>query len=154
LIRIEHRLRRIEQELVRRGRTGSECDDLRKAMEISRHDPAFALVKARQILEKLVRRLYRQHRPNGPDKPLLFDMIRDLAGHANRAAVLPRHIANYLDTIRVLGNLEAHKDADGASSAAVSESDVELSLLMTLNILEWYLLEDMDSQGAAGSGAA
>ena len=105
-------------------------------------------MKARQILEKLVRHLYRQHRPTLPQKALLFEMIRDLTGQANRPAVLPRRIGHYLETIRVLGNLEVHADSaqgQGASGSALSQDDVELSLLMMVNVIEWYLVEHEQS---------
>ena len=106
LQRIESRLTALEQTLAQRSLSAEECAELRKAIGIGQQDASFALVKARQILEKIVRRLYRRHRPTLPQKALLFEMIRDLTGQANRPAVLPRRIGHYLETIRVLGNLE------------------------------------------------
>ncbi len=146
LQRIESRLTALERTLAQRSLTAEECAELRKAIGISQQDASFALVKARQILEKIVRQLYRQHRPALPQKALLFEMIRDLTGQANRPAVLPRRIGHYLETIRVLGNLEAHaasaEDGKGAAGSALSSDDVELSLLMMVNVIEWYLLEN------------
>ena len=150
LQRIESRLTALEQTLSQRSLSAEECAELRKAIGISQQDASFALVKARQILEKIVRRLYRQHRPTLPQKALLFEMIRDLTGQANRPAVLPRRIGHYLETIRVLGNLEVHADSaqgQGARGAALSQDDVELSLLMMVNVIEWYLLEHEQSAG-------
>ncbi|HEY2966930.1 MAG TPA: DUF4145 domain-containing protein [Casimicrobiaceae bacterium] len=151
LQRIESRLTALERTLSQRSLSAEECAELRKAIGISQQDASFALVKARQILEKIVRRLYRRHRPTLPQKALLFEMIRDLTGQANRPAVLPRRIGHYLETIRVLGNLEAHADSaqagQGASGAALSQDDVELSLLMMVNVIEWYLLEHEQSAG-------
>jgi hypothetical protein len=153
LQRIEARLTALEQALAQRSLTAEECAELRKAIGISQQDASFALVKARQILEKIVKQLYRQHRPTLPQKALLFEMIRDLTGQANRPAVLPRRIGHYLETIRVLGNLEVHVDSaeegKAASGAALSRDDVELSLLMMVNVIEWYLLEH--EQAAPGS---
>jgi hypothetical protein len=151
LQRVETRLVRLEQELARRQMTSVECTELRKAIAIGREDPAFALVKARQILEGIVGRLYRQHRPNIQGKALLFDMIRDLTGQSNRPSVLPRHIGNYLDTVRVLGNLEAHRGpGEGANDATggLSRNDLELSLMMMLNVIEWFLLEHAPPEAA------
>jgi len=148
LQRIESRLTALEQTLAQRSLSAEECAELRKAIGISQQDASFALVKARQILEKIVKQLYRQHRPTLPQKALLFEMIRDLTGQANRPAVLPRRIGHYLETIRVLGNLEVHADSaqgQGASGAALSQDDVELSLLMMVNVIEWYLLEHEQS---------
>ena len=146
LQRIESRLTALERTLAQRSLTTEECAELRKAIGISQQDASFALVKARQILEKIVRQLYRQHRPALPQKALLFEMIRDLTGQANRPAVLPRRIGHYLETIRVLGNLEAHaasaEDGKGGAGSALSSDDVELSLLMMVNVIEWYLLEN------------
>jgi len=146
LQRIESRLTALERTLAQRSLTAEECAELRKAIGISQQDASFALVKARQILEKIVRQLYRQHRPALPQKALLFEMIRDLTGQANRPAVLPRRIGHYLETIRVLGNLEAHaasvEDGKGGAGSALSSDDVELSLLMMVNVIEWYLLEN------------
>lgn len=152
LHRVETRLARLEQELERRQTVSAECIELRKAIAIGREDPAFALVKARQILEGIVGKLYRIHRPNAQAKTMLFDMIRDLTGQSNRANVLPRHIGNYLDTVRVLGNLEAHRGADGEAkdtSSGLSRNDLELSLMMMLNVIEWFLLEHLQSEVAA-----
>ena len=157
LRRVETRLVRLEHELERRQTVSAECTELHKAIAIGREDPAFALVKARQILEGIVGRLYRIHRPNAQAKTMLFDMIRDLTGQSNRANVLPRHIGNYLDTVRVLGNLEAHRGADGEAKDAgggLSRNDLELSLMMMLNVIEWFLLEHLPTEVAARGGDA
>ena len=65
--------------------------------------------------------------------------------------VFPRRIASYLHTLRVLGNLVAHggpaKVEGSADNSSLSESDVELTLLMTLNLVEWYLSEYPHSDG-------
>ena len=144
LQRIEGRLTSLEKALAQRSLSTEECAELRKAISISQQDASFALVKARQILERIVRRLYLAHRPSHPPKATLFDMIRDLTGQANRPAVLPRRIGHYLETIRVLGNLEAHaasREETLPGGTALSRDDVELSLLMMVNVIEWYLLE-------------
>src|SRR5205807_3327336 len=54
LQRIESRLTALEQTLAQRSLTAEECVELRKAIGISQQDASFALVKARQILEKIV----------------------------------------------------------------------------------------------------
>lgn len=149
LQRIDSRLTALERTLAQRSLSAEECAELRKAIGISQQDASFALVKARQILEKIVSRLYRQHRPALPQKALLVNMIRDLTGQANRPAVLPRRIGHYLDTIRLLGNLEVHaasaENDQRSSDSALSRDDVELSLLMMVNVIEWYLLEHEQS---------
>ena len=108
---------------------------------ISRADPPFALVKTRQILEGIVQRVYRDRKTGQPVKPL-YNMIDELL---NDGRVFPRRIASYLHTLRVLGNLVAHggtaKVEGSADNSSLSETDVELTLLMTLNLVEWYLFE-------------
>lgn len=103
-------------------------------MQISRSDPPFALAKARQIVEGVVQALYLERRPGRP-KPLL-DMIEDLRGSD---PTIPRKITSYLQTLRVLGNLSVH--ARPGDHGPASAADVELGLLMTLQSVEWYLLE-------------
>jgi hypothetical protein len=144
LQRIEAQLQRLEEELLHRRAAAQECVEMRKAINISREDPPFGLVKARQILEMIVENLFRRHRPSRALKPLL-NMIEDLTGQTGERAALPRHIGSYLHTIRVLGNLEVHRglasDKKPNEQPPLNLGDVELSLLMILNVIEWFLLE-------------
>jgi hypothetical protein len=93
-------------------------------------------VKTRQILEEIVQRIYCDFKKSPTVKPL-FNMIEEITA---AGTVVPRNIASYLHTVRVLGNLVVHSNPT-APPAALSEADRELSLLMTLLIVEWYLLE-------------
>jgi hypothetical protein len=133
LKRIEAKLADIERALEARNAPAQECGELRKAVQISRADPPFALAKARQIVEGIVQALYLDRHPGRP-KPL-FDMIEELAGDP----VIPRKIKSYLQTLRVLGNLSVHVQPGEQTPA--SGADVELGLLMALQLVEWYLLE-------------
>ena len=141
LKRIELKLEDLERELHSRNLAMGECSEFKKALSISRADPPFALVKTRQILEGIVQRVYRDRKRDQPGKPL-FNMIDELLDDGK---VFPRRIASYLHTLRVLGNLVAHggsaKVEGAADNNSLSESDVELTLLMTLNLVEWYLFE-------------
>ena len=141
LRRIESKLQSIELALQTRNVATGECAELKKALSISRADPPFALVKTRQILEGIVERVYRDRKEGQPVKPL-FNMIDELTEDRK---VFPRKIATYLHTLRVLGNLVAHggpAKVEGPDDyKAVSETDVEITLLMTLNLVEWYLFE-------------
>jgi hypothetical protein len=139
LKRIELKLGDLERALQTRNLEMAECSEFKKALSISRADPPFALVKTRQILEGIVQRVYRDQKPGQRDKPL-FNMIDELLEDGR---VFPRKIASYLHTLRVLGNLVAHGSiAKGESvNSSLSETDVELTLLMTLNLVEWYLSE-------------
>jgi hypothetical protein len=141
LKRIELKLGDLERALQTRNLAMEECSEFKKALSISRADPPFALVKTRQILEGIVQRVYRDRKREQPGKPL-YNMIDELLedGH-----VFPRRIASYLHTLRVLGNLVAHggsaKIEGSAANGSLSETDVELTLLMTLNLVEWYLFD-------------
>jgi hypothetical protein len=85
-----------------------------------------------------VQRVYRDRKEGQPVKPL-FNMIDELLDDGR---IFPRRIASYLHTLRVLGNLVAHGGPGKVDdSSSLSESDVELTLLMTLNLVEWYLSE-------------
>ena len=139
LKRIEAKLGDLERALQTRNLAMAECAEFKKALSISRADPPFALVKTRQILEGIVQRVYKDRKEGQPIKPL-FNMIDELLDDGR---IFPRRIASYLHTLRVLGNLVAHGGSAKAegSSEALSESDVELTLLMTLNLVEWYLSE-------------
>jgi uncharacterized protein DUF4145 len=136
LRRIEGRLKRIESSLEAQSMQTDACDQLRKACHILRADPPFALVKARQILEEIIQRVYREQKKTEQVKPL-FNMIEELI---EAGTVFPRNISSYLHTVRVLGNLVVHS-APGVAPTPLSDQDLELSLLMTLNIVEWYLLQ-------------
>ena len=133
LARIDQRLDALERALSGRGSPAEEGVLLRKAVAIARADAPFALAKARQVVERIVERVYLERRPGQPIKPL-FNMIEDLTADG---AVFPKPIASYLHTVRVVGNIAVH--GDGTGGAPLSDSDVELSLLMTLNLVEWYL---------------
>ena len=141
LKRIELRLGDLERAVETRNLAMAECSEFKKALSISRADPPFALVKTRQILEGIVQRVYKDRKTGQPVKPL-FNMIDELLDDGR---IFPRRIASYLHTLRVLGNLVAHggsaKGGGTADHDALSESDVELTLLMTLNLVEWYLFE-------------
>jgi hypothetical protein len=136
LRRMEARLKRIEGVWQTRRLTSDACEEFRKALHIHRADPLFALVKARQILEEIIKRVYQEQKATRQVKPL-FNMIEELI---QAGTVFPRPIASYLHTVRVLGNLVVHSGPDDAP-APLSEGDLELSLLMTLHIVEWYLLQ-------------
>jgi hypothetical protein len=138
---IELKLGDLERAVQTRNLAMEECSEFKKALSISRADPPFALVKTRQILEGIVQRVYRDRKRGQPGKPL-FNMIDELLADGH---VFPRRIASYLHTLRVLGNIVAHggpaKVEGSPDHNALSQTDVELTLLMTLNLVEWYLFE-------------
>jgi hypothetical protein len=146
LRKIETQLGHIEQLLRQNNAAFVEAGELRKALEIYRVDPLFALAKSRQIMEQIVGRVYRDHKPGARTKPL-FNMVEELTAKGD---LFPRSIATYLHTIRILGNLVVHggstEQADHPDKQ-LGEVDVELTLLMTLRLVEWFLVEYTNETG-------
>lgn len=135
LQRLEQQINRIESSLDNLNSVGT-CKEMRKAIEIHRADPPFALAKARSILEEIVTRLYYEQYPKKTVKPL-FNMIEDLMSIGN---IFPKNIATYFHAVRVIGNLVVHNKT--TETSPISVQDVEIGLLMILSIIEWYLFRD------------
>lgn len=138
LERIERRLARLENTLRTRHRSAPECEEVRKAVGIGAADPPFALAKARQILERLVLRIYQDQKPGAKEKPL-FNMIEELTEVRD---LFPPNVSTFLHSVRVIGNYVVHpRPGQPAAETLLSEADVEVTLLMILSVIEWYLLE-------------
>jgi hypothetical protein len=139
LQRIEKQLARIERALGDMS-SAAHCREFRSAIAISRTDRNSSLGKARQILEGVITEIYRQRKaPASKRLPVLNDMIQELL---KDKSLFPRKIASYLHTIRTLGNMGVHFDTTEPSrQSPISDTDVEVSLLMLLQLIEWYLLE-------------
>jgi hypothetical protein len=136
LKRIEEQLARIERKLG--DGSAAQCRDLRTAVTVSRIDPGVALSKARLILEEIISQIYRERNP-GESATVLFKMIEKLL---EDQSLFPKKIASYLHTVRVLGNVSVHSYPLGkAPESAPDHTDVEITLLMLLQLIEWYLLE-------------
>jgi len=131
LSQIEQRLAALEarlSQLADRGLIGQ----VQRAIEIARVDQPFALVKARFLLEKVVGDIYRRELPEEKPKPL-FDMIGALC---EQKAVFSKRVTADLDYIRIKGNLILHPSEEPPDA---SEREVEIILLLTINLVEWYL---------------
>lgn len=109
------------------------CDELKKAISIAKVDPPFSLAKSRNILETIILDIYRKKIDEKKSKPL-FNMIEELLTIKD---LFPKAISVYLNTIRIMGNLIVHAQDD---KATISEYDIEIILLMTMNLVEWYVL--------------
>jgi Domain of unknown function (DUF4145) len=133
---IEEQLVRIERKLG--NRSAGQCTELRTAVSISRIDPGTALSKARRILEGIITQIYRD-RNASQSTNVLFEMIEKLL---EDKSLFPKKIASYLHTVRVLGNISVHSGPLGKGPESPPDHvDVEITLLMLLQLVEWYLLE-------------
>jgi formylglycine-generating enzyme required for sulfatase activity len=111
------------------GRFESLREGIRKTLEMAELDPEMALIRARKVLEYVVRDVFerRVNEPPGtrPLENLVQRLVKD--GH------LPPRLEAFTESIRKLGNLGAHGFDKGISAA-----DVYLSLDQLTKILEWY----------------
>ncbi len=138
LILIEKRLGALEKKLeaaVDRELTGQ----VRRALEIARVDPAFVLAKARYMLEVIIHDIYRRELPEAKPKPL-FNMIEVLA---ERPGLFDRKTLADIHYIRINGNLLVRVQDE---PPMISEGDVEQIMLMTANLVDWYLLHYQPAQ--------
>ncbi len=129
---IEKRLGALEQKLeaaVDRELTGQ----VRRALAIARVDPAFVLAKARYVLEVIIHDIYRRELPEAKPKPL-FNMIEVLA---ERPGLFDRKTLADIHYIRIHGNLLVHVQDE---PPMISDGNVEQIMLMTANLVDWYLL--------------
>lgn len=117
--------------------------EVKRTIEIARVDPPFALAKARFVLELMVRDIYRRERPDGKPKPL-FNMIEDLSAEQG---LFGAKIATDINYIRINGNLIVHAQDE---PVAITDRQVEVILLVTINLVDWYLTDYLG--GTAGAG--
>jgi hypothetical protein len=148
--RIETRLAALERRIDGMTSSARTITEVRRAVEIARRDAAFSLVKARSVLETVIGDVYR--REIGGEKPL----INMIDGVLEKKVVKSRPVQTYLHAIRVLGNFVVHP---GSSVGHVEEvermdaADATTALLMTLRIVEWYLLEYIPGSVPRSGGA-
>jgi formylglycine-generating enzyme required for sulfatase activity len=113
-------------------------EGIRKAIDGTAVDPEMALIRARKVLEYLIRDVFvrRVQEPPGtrPLENLIGRLVKD--GH------FPPRLEAYTETIRKLGNVGAHH-----FGARVSAQDVYLSLTQLMPILEWYFQTERPDAG-------
>jgi regulation of enolase protein 1 (concanavalin A-like superfamily) len=120
------------------GRISSEFlelrDGIQKAVQIAGFDPEMALTRARKVLEHVIRDVYLRRCNEEPGtRPLenLTDrLVKD--GH------FPRRLSAYAAAIRILGNVATHAFQEKITGETITASDVYLSLILLLTILEWF----------------
>ena len=106
--------------------------EVKRIVDIARVDLPFALVKARYVLEIIVRDIYRRELQQAKPKPL-FDMIEALC---RCEGLFSKKITTDINYIRINGNLIVHAQDE---QVTVTDGEVEPILLMTANLVEWYL---------------
>jgi hypothetical protein len=110
------------------------CKEMQNAIFIAKADLPFSMAKTRYILEMIIHDIYITQTKKQKTETL-FSMIKHLSNIKN---LFPKTIHVYLNTIRIMGNSIIHAQRENIS---VSIHDIKIILLMTLNILEWYLFE-------------
>ena len=107
-------------------------EGIRRAVRVADEDPEMALIRARKVLEHVIRDVFerRVNEPPGtrPLENLVQRLVKD--GH------LPARLEAYTETIRKLGNVGAHRFGE-----IITAADVYQSLSQLLPILKWYFEE-------------
>jgi hypothetical protein len=131
------------QELLKRvDRLSDQLSDLRdgirKAIRVADDDPEMALIRARKVLEYVIRDVFQRRVAEPPGTRPLENLVQRLSkdGH------LPARLEAYTETIRKLGNVGAHRFGE-----AVTVADVYQSLAQLLPILEWYIEKERPEAG-------
>lgn len=130
LAQIELRLRGLEQRMP--DAEPATTRSLANAVRICEIDLPAAAATARGVVEGIVERL-RSTLPGSaavkrPDLAGGIDVLR-------KHGVIPATIESSMHTVRVFGNVGAHR------TLALSRSDIEVCLLQALRVVEWYLAE-------------
>ena len=107
-------------------------EEVKRAIDIARVDLPFALAKARYVLEMIVHDIYHRERPQAKPKPL-FSMIEELCA---QEGLFSRKIATDINYIRINGNLIVHAQDEPVE---ITDRQVEVIVLVTINLVEWYL---------------
>lgn len=116
--------------------------DIRRAVSIADDDPEMALVRARKVLEYVVRDLYQRHFKEPPGTRPLENLLQRLV----KEEFFPIRLDAYANTVRKLGNVDTH-----SFDQPVTAADVYQSLTQLLPILEWYFEFARPGSGSADS---
>lgn len=120
--------------------------EVKRTIAIAQVDLPFALAKARYVLEIIVRDIYRRERSDAKSKPL-FNMIEDLCA---QKGLFSAKIATDINYIRINGNLIVHAQDE---PVAITDRQVEVIILMTINLVEWYLTDYLPGRPGARDAA-
>jgi hypothetical protein len=109
--------------------------DMQKFLQIAQRDPAMALVRARKIIEHVVRDLFARYLPNEkPGTQPLQSLIDRLA----KENILDLRIKAHAVTVCGLGNAGAHV----SESPEPTASDVDRAYDALMDVLDWYFKKE------------
>lgn len=116
-------------------RLSKAFDDIKKSLgqfkRIAQPDPAMALVRARRVLEYVIRDLFRRHIRERPGTRPLDNLIARLV----QEGILDLHMKAYVDHVRELGNAATH----GEPGKEFCEADAYRALDALMVVLDWYV---------------
>lgn len=115
-------------------RLSKAFDDIKRSLEqfkrLAQPDPAMALVRARRVLEYVIRDLFQRHiREKAGTRPL-----DNLIARLVQEKILDLHLKAYVDQVRELGNAATH----GEIGKEFSEADAYRALDALMVVLDWY----------------
>ncbi len=115
-------------------RLSKAFDDIKRSLEqfkrLAQPDPAMALVRARRVLEYVIRDLFQRHISEKPGTRPLDNLIARLV----QENILDLHLKAYVDQVRELGNAATH----GEIGKEFSEADAYRALDALMVVLDWY----------------
>jgi formylglycine-generating enzyme required for sulfatase activity len=115
-------------------------DGIRRAVRVADDDPEMALIRARKVLEYVIRDVFERRVNEPPGTRPLENLVQRLV----KDGYLPARLEAYTETIRKLGNLGAHRFGE-----LVTAADVYQSLTQLLPILEWYFEAERPEAGVS-----
>jgi hypothetical protein len=119
-------------------RLSKEFEDIKRSLaqlrRIAKPDPAMALVRARRVLEYVIRDLFQRHVPERAGTRPLDNLVARLV----KDEVIDLHTKAYIDQVRELGNAATHGDV----GKEFSETDAFRAIDSLMVVLEWYFKKE------------
>src|SRR5271157_1332271 len=113
-------------------------EGVQKAISIAGEDPEMALIRARKVLEYVVRDVFQRRLGEPPGTRPLENLIQQL----RKDKFLPELVYANATSIRMLGNIGAHNWKELVTTAQVYQSLTQL-----MPILEWYFENERPEAG-------
>jgi hypothetical protein len=110
-------------------------EGMQKFLQIAQRDPAMALVRARKILEHVVRDLFARHLPK--ERPGT-QPLQSLIDRLHKEDILDIRIKAHAVTVCGLGNAGAHVSA----APEPTSSDVDRAYDALMDVLDWYFKKE------------
>ncbi len=123
----------------RLDRLSKEFDDIKQSLaqlkRIAKPDPAMALVRARRVLEYVIRDLWQRH---VPDEVAGTRSLATLIDRLAKDNVLDEYMKAHANRVKELGNAAAH----GPVNKEFTEDDAFLALDALMVVLDWYFKKE------------